>query len=219
MVTPVNGNDIARRRGAGRGLVRKPGARQGRFPEAARGPDLHQDPLKPMDDTAFVSQLAQFSSLEQTMGTNTRLDALAAQSVGPKHHHRRPRRQERHRSRQRSRPWTARASVRRCTSRSPAKPRAWSEHHRLDGQTIRTMHLGASAPGLVKMTWDGRDDNWDQPDPGPYGVSSSPRRRRDSSRCQSRVDRHSDVNRFSEGLSEPSTGQRRHSAGVRSSSD
>ena len=37
----------------------------------------HQDPLKPMDDTAFVAQLAQFSSLEQTMGINTRLDALA----------------------------------------------------------------------------------------------------------------------------------------------
>jgi len=35
----------------------------------------HQDPLKPMDDTAFVSQLAQFSSLEQTMGINQRLDA------------------------------------------------------------------------------------------------------------------------------------------------
>src|SRR3954468_4264142 len=42
----------------------------------------HQDPLKPMDDTAFVAQLAQFSSLEQTMGINTRLDALAAQERG-----------------------------------------------------------------------------------------------------------------------------------------
>src|SRR5687768_9545086 len=38
----------------------------------------HQNPLKPMDDTAFVSQLAQFSALEQTMGINTRLDQLSA---------------------------------------------------------------------------------------------------------------------------------------------
>src|SRR5215475_7422835 len=42
----------------------------------------HQDPLKPMDDTAFVSQLAQFSALEQALGTNQRLDFMAAQQKG-----------------------------------------------------------------------------------------------------------------------------------------
>ena len=42
----------------------------------------HQDPLKPQDDSAFVAELAQFSSLEQTMGINDRLDLLSAQSQG-----------------------------------------------------------------------------------------------------------------------------------------
>src|SRR5690348_6117729 len=42
----------------------------------------HQDPLKPQDDSAFVAQLAQFSSLEQSMGINDRLDMLAAQNAG-----------------------------------------------------------------------------------------------------------------------------------------
>lgn len=42
----------------------------------------HQDPTKPMDDTAFVAQLAQFSSLEQAMSTNSKLDTLAAQQRG-----------------------------------------------------------------------------------------------------------------------------------------
>jgi flagellar basal-body rod modification protein FlgD len=42
----------------------------------------NQDPLKPMDNTEFVAQLAQFSNLEQVMGINTRLDTLAAQGQG-----------------------------------------------------------------------------------------------------------------------------------------
>jgi flagellar basal-body rod modification protein FlgD len=42
----------------------------------------HQDPLKPQDSTQFVAELAQFSSLEQTMGINERLDMLSLQSRG-----------------------------------------------------------------------------------------------------------------------------------------
>lgn len=42
----------------------------------------HQDPLKPQDNAQFVAELAQFSSLEQTMGINERLDLLATQNQG-----------------------------------------------------------------------------------------------------------------------------------------
>lgn len=47
----------------------------------------NQDPLKPMDNTEFVTQLAQFTSLQQTQEINTKLTDLlsgqsAAQSVG-----------------------------------------------------------------------------------------------------------------------------------------
>ena len=47
----------------------------------------YQDPLKPMDNTAFVAQLAQFTSLQENQQTNDKLDNLlniqsAAQSVG-----------------------------------------------------------------------------------------------------------------------------------------
>ena len=37
----------------------------------------HQDPLNPTDNTAFVAQLAQFSALEQSMQTNTKLSNIA----------------------------------------------------------------------------------------------------------------------------------------------
>lgn len=42
----------------------------------------HQDPLKPMANTEFVSELAQFSALEQSVGTNARLELLATQTRG-----------------------------------------------------------------------------------------------------------------------------------------
>jgi flagellar basal-body rod modification protein FlgD len=37
----------------------------------------HQDPLAPSDPTEFVSQLAQFSSLEQLVGVNSNIEVLA----------------------------------------------------------------------------------------------------------------------------------------------
>jgi len=36
----------------------------------------HQDPMDPMDDKQFIAQLAQFTSLEQSMQTNKKLDEL-----------------------------------------------------------------------------------------------------------------------------------------------
>lgn len=42
----------------------------------------NQDPLKPQDNASFVAELAQFSSLEQAIGMNDRLDMLAIQQQG-----------------------------------------------------------------------------------------------------------------------------------------
>lgn len=38
----------------------------------------HQDPLNPMEGTEYTSQLAQFSSVEQSIQTNQKLDSLMA---------------------------------------------------------------------------------------------------------------------------------------------
>jgi flagellar basal-body rod modification protein FlgD len=39
-----------------------------------------QDPTKPMDQTAMLAQLAQFTSVGQTIQTNTKLDTLISSS-------------------------------------------------------------------------------------------------------------------------------------------
>jgi flagellar basal-body rod modification protein FlgD len=41
----------------------------------------NQDPMSPMDDTQFLSQLAQFSSLEQMQSISTGFDGLSKSSV------------------------------------------------------------------------------------------------------------------------------------------
>ena len=42
----------------------------------------NQDPLKPMDNTEFISQLAQFNSLNETMAMNKNIgELLVAQSI------------------------------------------------------------------------------------------------------------------------------------------
>ena len=41
----------------------------------------NQDPLSPMDSTDFIAQLASFSSVEQQIGTNSRLDQVVEQAV------------------------------------------------------------------------------------------------------------------------------------------
>jgi flagellar basal-body rod modification protein FlgD len=37
----------------------------------------HQDPSQPQDDAQFITQLAQFSSLEQLQSMNQKLDTMA----------------------------------------------------------------------------------------------------------------------------------------------
>jgi len=41
----------------------------------------NQDPTKPMDATEYVAQLATFSSVEQSIKTNAKLDALMASQM------------------------------------------------------------------------------------------------------------------------------------------
>src|SRR5882724_60511 len=86
MVSPVNGKSDTSAADAANALASATSSNQAlgkdAFLKLLVAQISHQDPLKPMDDTAFVSQLAQFSSLEQTMGINTRLDALSTQMQG-----------------------------------------------------------------------------------------------------------------------------------------
>lgn len=132
----------------------------------------NQDPLAPQDNTQFVAQLAQFSSLEAAMGTNSRLDAITSQNqglantqvvglVG--------------------KIATVKGSLLTAQGSGIAVPVTFTLSSATDttnvsiqdssGKVIRTIPLGTHNPGLVKVNWDGRDDHGNVMPAGTYAVS------------------------------------------------
>jgi flagellar basal-body rod modification protein FlgD len=131
----------------------------------------NQDPTQPMDNTAFVAQLAQFSSLEQMSNVNnnltklitaqgTSLQTTAASMVGK----------------------TAvfasdevvlakdtPATVTANLSQAAANVTAVIQDS--NGKTINTLQLGAWPSGLNHFTWNGTDANGKTMDPDTYTVN------------------------------------------------
>jgi flagellar basal-body rod modification protein FlgD len=132
----------------------------------------NQDPLQPTENTEFVAQLAQFSSLEQTMGINDRLDALTQQNLGLANS-------------QVVGLVGKQATVKGSLVSTDGSGLATPVSFTLDGasaqttvtiqdpsgRTVRSLPLGERAPGLVQLTWDGRDDAGNVQPAGSYAVS------------------------------------------------
>jgi flagellar basal-body rod modification protein FlgD len=132
----------------------------------------NQDPLKPQDNSEFVAELAQFSSLEQTMGINDRLDILSMQSTGQ---------QNTQVTGLVGKHATVRGSLVTSDGTGLGIPVAFS----LSGETaktvvtirdqggrvVRTLDLGERQPGLARLTWDGRSDSGVIQPAGTYSVA------------------------------------------------
>lgn len=132
----------------------------------------NQDPLNPQQNYEFVAQLAQFSSLEQSVGINTRLDQLAAQNQGL----------------QNSqvvglvgKQATVKGSIVSLAGQGIAVPVTFSLDSAAGsasvviknaaGKTVRTLPVGARAAGAVSLLWNGQDDNGLPQPAGPYQVT------------------------------------------------
>jgi flagellar basal-body rod modification protein FlgD len=132
----------------------------------------NQDPLAPQDNTQFVAQLAQFSSLEQSMGINDRLDQLRTQTqglansgvvglVGQQ--------------------VTVKGSIITTDGSGVGSPVNFSLSGKTDittvtirnqsGKAVRTFEVGAKNAGAVSVQWDGRDDAGNVQPSGAYAVA------------------------------------------------
>lgn len=118
-----------------------------------------QDPTQPMDSTAFVAQLAQFSSLEQMNNVNdtltqmlasqgTALQTTAASMVG---------KTAVFNTDQVSLTPGTPATITATLSQAAANVNLVIQNS--DGKNVRVMTLGAMQSGLNTIKWDGLDDS------------------------------------------------------------
>lgn len=132
----------------------------------------HQDPLNPQENYEFVAQLAQFSSLEQSVGINERLDALAAQNQGL---------QNSQIVAMVGKQATVRGNIVTLKGQGDIVPisfkldaaaeNATVTIHDQAGRKIRTLPVSARAAGTVTVSWNGQSDAGLPQPAGPYQVT------------------------------------------------
>src|SRR5689334_8622885 len=132
----------------------------------------NQDPLKPMDNTDFVAQLAQFSNLEQVMGINSRLDTLTAQGQGL---------QNTEIASLVGKSVTVNGSTVSLDGSGGASSFGFTLGAASDqttitftdssGKVVRTMDGGSRPAGLSKLSWDGKSDAGVAQPAGSYTVT------------------------------------------------
>ena len=129
----------------------------------------NQNPLEPMENTEFIGQMAQFSSLEQQVQTNSNLSELAlatsaqisSQAVNlvgkqvmvPGDH---------------VELVDTEADIHLSLPASIATGQV--EVVDENGDVVRRIRLGAQSEGPLTVTWDGRDDEGRVVEPGSYRI-------------------------------------------------
>jgi flagellar basal-body rod modification protein FlgD len=141
----------------------------------------NQDPLKPIENTEFVAQLAQFSNLEQVMGINTRLDALTAQGQGLANTEV---------ARMVGSTVTVNGSSIGLDASGSGAPYGFTLGADsktttvvvadASGKAIRTMDLGAKHAGFQQLMWDGKSDEGVVMPPGAYKIAVSAKDAKDA---------------------------------------
>lgn len=132
----------------------------------------NQDPLKPQDNSAFVAELAQFSSLEQSMGVNDRLDQMMLQNQGMANANV---------VNMVGKQATVKGSMITTDGSGIGVPINFSQDRASDktviqvqdanGKIVRTLDLGSRPTGISKITWDGRSDDGVVQPAGTYAVN------------------------------------------------
>jgi flagellar basal-body rod modification protein FlgD len=129
----------------------------------------HQDPLKPMDDTAFVQQLSQFAQVEQSIAQSAHLESLSNQLGGLSNNGVAGLVGSTVSVRGRSLSFDG-AQPAQVSGTLPAPANVVATIKDASGNVVRTMDVGSKPAGPVSFAWDGRDDGGKSLGAGNYTV-------------------------------------------------
>jgi flagellar basal-body rod modification protein FlgD len=132
----------------------------------------NQDPLKPQDNSAFVAELAQFSSLEQSMGVNDKLNQMMLQNQGMANSNV---------VNMVGQVATVKGSlvttdgsgvgVQLAFKQDLASADTVIQIQDANGRVVRTLDLGERPAGVSRIAWDGRSDDGIVQPAGTYAVA------------------------------------------------
>jgi flagellar basal-body rod modification protein FlgD len=134
----------------------------------------NQDPLKPQDDTQFIAQLAQFSSLEQSMQTNTALSTMTSVLQGQSNAQTTDLVGKTATLQGKTLTLDGSGTGATATfSLAAASSTTKATIQDSNGNTVREIDLGAKNAGVTQFTWDGHNSTGTAQPAGSYTVTIS----------------------------------------------
>ena len=133
----------------------------------------HQDPTQPTEGTEYVTQLAQFSLVEQSMAQTSKLDVVSTQLNGMSSNEAASLVGKNITVRGSSVAFDGLSATGTSVNLSAAAAKVTVKIQDNTGKTIRTIDVGARAGGAMPIQWDGRDDNGMFAPKGNYTVKVS----------------------------------------------
>jgi flagellar basal-body rod modification protein FlgD len=172
MVAPVNNTTTSAAQGLSSALGQNKAMGRDAFLKLLVAQLKNQDPLKPQDNSAFVAELAQFSSLEQSMGVNDKLNQMMLQNQGMANSNV---------VNMVGQVATVKGSLVTTDGSGLGVPLAFKQDlgsantviqiQDANGRVVRTLDLGERPAGISRITWDGRSDDGIVQPAGTYAVA------------------------------------------------
>jgi flagellar basal-body rod modification protein FlgD len=118
----------------------------------------HQDPLKPMEGTEYVTQLSQFSALEQAIQQTSKLDMLSTQLTGLSSNEATSLVGKTVSIRSGALAFDGVTATGASVTLGGPTAKTTAVIRDQDGKVVRTMEIGPHAGGVLAVQWDGKDD-------------------------------------------------------------
>lgn len=130
----------------------------------------HQDPTQPTEGTEYVTQLAQFSLVEQSMNQSSKLDIVSTQLTGMSANEAASLVGKNVTVRGSGIAFDGVTATGSSVTLSAAASSVKVEVQDAKGNTVRTLDVGARASGAMPISWDGKDNNGQPTAKGTYSL-------------------------------------------------